>query len=146
MKTNGQPTLGEGFIFRAATIADLEEVVELLNDYWQRSFGMHLHTTGEIGSILTLPGFDMETGTRVIHSAIWRMVGFVLVWDLASPPLHPDVEGCVHSCFEGQGIGTYLLKWAEERARLAINRVPDSTGVAMHLIAPVGHEPTKRLL
>lgn len=140
-----RPTLKEGFVSRPPTIADLEEVTNLFNDYWEPLLGVRKFTLDEVRSHMTTPGFDLEASMRVVLSPQGQMVGSVTVRDLASPPVHPSVLGCVHVDFEGQGIGTYLLKWATERARQAVARVPDGARVSAYFTACSTHEPTRRL-
>lgn len=144
-QVNPEPGLREDLTVRAVTMDDLEEVVDLLNAYWEPLLGMRKITVDDARSQLTMPGFDMAASTRVVEAADRKLVGCITVSDLGSPPVHPSVLGCVHPAFERQGIGTFLLTWAEQRARQAIDRVPDGARVAMHLQTSVAHEPTKRL-
>ncbi len=142
---NPGPALNKDLTVRAAQMDDLQEVVDLLNAYWEPLLGMRKVTEDQIRSQVTMPGFDMEASTRIVESPEGQPVGCITVWDLSSPPVHPSVLGCVHPAFERQGIGTFLLTWAEQRARQAIDRVPDGARVAMQLQTSVTHEPTKRL-
>jgi GNAT superfamily N-acetyltransferase len=138
-------TLKEGFVDRAATMDDLEALVDLLNDYWEPLLGMRKLSLEEAHGAVTRPGFDLESSVRVLVSPAGELAGCIMVVDVASPPVHPDVLGCVRTGLEGQGLGTFLVEWAEERARQAIARVPEGVRVAMHLTTAVGHEPTKWL-
>ncbi len=144
-KVNEQATLKPGFVSRAATMADVETMVDLLNAHWEPLIGVRKVTVEEIRNIFTVPGFDIQTSTRVVLSPDGHMVGLMAVIDLASPPVHPSLHGCVHSDFEGRGIGTYLIQWGKERARQAISRVPDGARVSMHLTTSSAYEPTRRL-
>jgi mycothiol synthase len=144
-KVNAQPTLREDFASRAITMDELEEIIDLFNAYWEPLLGISKFTIDDIRSYMTMPGFDIETSTRVVLSPGGQIVGCIAVIDLGIPPVHPVVSGCVHPDFEGQGIGTFLVQWAEERARQAIARVPDGIRVAMQLNTSSAHEPTKRL-
>jgi GNAT superfamily N-acetyltransferase len=135
----------DGYDFRAPTLDDLEEVTALFNNYWEPLLGVRKFTLDEVRTHMTTPGFDLESSMRVVLSPQVRIVGCVTVRDLASPPVHPSVLGCVHADYEGQGIGTYLLQWAIERARQAIARVPDGVRVSAHFTASNTHEPTRRL-
>ncbi len=96
----------------------MEEITKVFNSYWEPLLGMPKFTHEDIRNGLTAPGFDMESSTRVILSRRDEsMVGCILVIDHISPPVHPIVQGCVHADFQRQGIGEYLLQWAEKRAR-----------------------------
>ncbi len=156
---NTQPTLKEGlaplngdllplngdFVFRAPTLDDLEEFTNLFNDYWEPLLGVRKFTSDEIRAFMTMPGFDLPASLRVVLTPGGQMVGSVLVSDVASPPVHPSVLGCVHKDFTGQGIGTHMLQWAIERSRQAIARVPDGVRVSAYFTAISTHEPTRRL-
>ncbi|MFQ5577011.1 MAG: GNAT family N-acetyltransferase, partial [Anaerolineae bacterium] len=48
--------------------------------------------------------------------------------------------------FEGQGIGTLLMTWAEERSRQAVGRTPQGVRVSMRSATPHTHQPGHRLL
>ncbi len=130
---------------RAATMDDLADFTELFNDYWEPLLGVRKFTADEIRAYLAMPGFDLPASLRLVLAPGGQMVGCVLVSDVASPPVHPSVLGCVHKDFEGQGIGTYLLTWAIERSRQAIARVPDGARVSAYFTAVSTHEPTRRL-
>jgi mycothiol synthase len=145
VQTNSKPTLPEGFVVRGATMDDLEAIVDLWNDYWEPLVGVRKINIDDAHALMTMPGFDMCSSTRTVWSPGRKLVGCIIVRDLSSPPVHPDVLGCVYPSFEGQGIGTYLVTWAEERAREAIARVPDGVRVAMHLTTSPEHQPTTRL-
>jgi mycothiol synthase len=137
--------LREGFVSRAVTMDELEEIVDLFNAYWEPMLGMSKFTIDDMRGHMTMPGFDIETSTRVVLSSQGRIVGCIAVIDLGIPPVHPIVSGCVRPGFEGQGIGTYLIGWAEGRARQAVVRVPDGLRVSMQLEASSAHGPTARL-
>ncbi len=141
-----------GYIFkkkfydRAAVMGDREEITEVFNSYWEPQLGMPKFTPNDIHNGLTAPGFDMESSTRVILSRRGnRMVGCILVIDHIYPPVHPVVQGCVRPDYERQGIGEYLLRWAEKRALQAVGKVPAGIRVSMNLTALNTHEPTRRL-
>jgi GNAT superfamily N-acetyltransferase len=77
------------------------------------------------------PGFDIETACRIAVTPPGKIVGYVEVWDTDELPVDIWVFGRVHPDYEGLGIGTLLLQWAEDRASQAIDRVPDGLRVAM---------------
>jgi mycothiol synthase len=130
---------------RPAAMDDLEDFHALLIGYWETMTGVVKFTLEDFRNIFSSPGFNMESSVRVVLSPQGEMVGAVLVLDLNSPPVHPVVYGCVHVDYEGQGIGTYLVQWGEQRARQAISRVPDGARVSMRLQTTPAHNPTVRL-
>lgn len=143
---SGPEPIPEGrFHSRAATGDDTEELYAVLSAYWQALTGASVISLDELESIFSIPGFDLESSTRLVLTPENQIVGAAMVADLASLPVHPNVYGCVHADYEGQGIGTWLVRWAEERAQLALARVPDDARVSMYLQASTSHEPTMRL-
>lgn len=134
-----------GFSFRSASMDDVEEVTTLLNDHIEELTGMRVYTDNDTKNRFSAPGFDIESSTRIVESPDGQLVGFIMVSDLNSPPVHPSASGCVKKSHEGQGIGTALLQWAEQRARQAIVRVPDGVRVSMRIQTSIQHEPTIRL-
>jgi ribosomal protein S18 acetylase RimI-like enzyme len=58
------------------------------------------------------------------------MVGYIEVWTTGKPPVHPWIWARVDPRYEGLGIGTYLLTWAETRARKVLEEVPAELRVA----------------
>jgi mycothiol synthase len=139
------PALKESLVGRFASMADLEALTDLFNAYRAAAYGERPLTLEHMRSQLTTPGLDIESSIRVVATPAGRLVGCIAVVDLHSPPVHPQAIGCVHPDFERQGIGTYLIHWAEQRARQAIIRVPDGLRVSLYLDSSSTHEPTKRL-
>jgi mycothiol synthase len=138
-------TLPAGFYDRPATLDDVESMTELFNDYWEPLVGVRKLTPDDMRQGVLAPGFDIEQSTRLVFSPDARLAGMIMVYDVASPPVHPNAQGCVRADVERLGIGAYLLEWAENRARQAIARVPDGVRVAMQMSTSRSHEPTQRL-
>ncbi len=135
-------TLKKGFYARPAELPDLQGITELFNNYWEPLLGMPKVSIDDIQNSFTAPGFDMKSSTLLVLTADELMVGCILVIDYISPPVRPLVQGCVHNDFQGQGIGEYLLTWAEQRASYAICKVPTGFRVAMQLHTLDLHNPT----
>jgi len=109
---------------------DLETAVELMNTFSQHYLGMDEAPLEAIRNEWQSPGFEVKRDTRLVLSSQGQAIGYVEVWDTANPPVHPWVWWCVHPKYLGNGVGSYLLKWAEERAQQAIERCPTGTRVA----------------
>jgi ribosomal protein S18 acetylase RimI-like enzyme len=137
--------LPPGFTARPVTAADGAVVTDLLNDYIELAIGMRKVTEDDIRSLFGLPEFDAANSTRVVLSPQGQAAGAAIVTDIAAPPVHPSVVGCVGAGFERQGIGTYLVDWAIERGRQAVARVPEGARVSLYFTLPGQHEPTRRL-
>ena len=138
--------LKDGYISRPATQDDVAALADLLNEYWEVLTGVVKFTLDDLKNIFSTPGFDMESSLLVVLSPQGEIVACGLVSDLSSPPIHPGVYGCVRKGYEGQGLGTYIINWAEKRAQQAIERCPDEARVSMHLQTAPSHEATVRLL
>jgi len=150
LSTTSKPTLKEGLFVRAATMDDVEAAVDLFNTCSMAMIGAPDLTVQDVHLEWQLPDFNLETDTRVVialgDDQDEQIVGYVEVWTIAKPPVYPWVWARVHPTFEGQGIGTYLMTWAEERARQAIAKTPPEARVAMRSGTISTHKPAKRLL
>jgi mycothiol synthase len=147
MFTETKPLLDvqDKFIMRPATMADLETAVDLFNACSQVQIGADEFTVDEYRLEWEAPGFDLENATRAVCTPDDELVGLVEVWDIQTPPVKIWVWGRVHPEFEGLGIGTMLMEWAEKRARQAIARVPDDLQVIMQSGTISTYEPPKHL-
>lgn len=144
-QTKPQLDLLDEFIMRPATMDDLETAVDMFNACSQIQIGADEFTVEEYRSEWESPGFDLENATRAVFTPDGQLVGLVEVWDLANPPVKIWVWGRVHPDFEGMGIGTMLMDWAEQRARQAIARVPDGIQVTMQSGTVSTYAPPKHL-
>ena len=137
--------LQDEFIMRPATMADLATAVDLFNACSQVQIGADEFTVEEYRTEWESPGFDLENATRAVFTPDEKLIGLVEVWDLANPPVKIWVWGRVHPDFEGLGIGTLLMEWAEERARQAIARVPDGVQVMIQTGTINTYDPPRHL-
>jgi len=135
----------EKFNMRSGTKGDIEELLGLFNEYWESMTGVVKFTLEEFETIFSTPGFDMDSSVQLITTNEGELVGSALVMDIAKPPIHPNVYGCVRKGFEGNGIGTCIVEWAENRAREAIDRCPEGARVSIHLQTTQSHTPTIQL-
>lgn len=142
MKVNFQEelevSLPEGFTERAATLDDLDEAVKLMNLWSQNLIGEDdITDIAALRNEMELPDFKPEEDLRAVFDPNEKMVGYIEVWAVSKPPVHPWIYGRVHPNYEGLGIGTWLMQWAEKRALNALANVPQDlrfaprTGVNM---------------
>jgi mycothiol synthase len=136
-KVNGQ------FTIRPTTMRDLEPAVDLFNSCSMHMMGKTEANLDDVRAEWLLPDFDVATATRVVEDHRGRLVGYIEVWDINDPPVNIWVWGRVHPDYEGQGIGTALMQWAEQRARRALGRVPLDLRVTMRSGTVSGYEPAK---
>ena len=132
-KIQEQFTLGlpEGFTVRGATIDDLDAALKLFNRWSQSVIHEDEITDAEaVRTELVSPGFNPAEDIRLVFALDGEMVGYIEVWTTGKPPVHPWIWARVDPRYEGLGIGTYLLTWAEARARKVLEDVPTELRVA----------------
>jgi len=141
MKAN----LPSGFFTRNATFEDIQAALDLFNAYNEHYLGYGGFTINLIETEWKTPDFKPENDIRLVFNPSGEMVGYIEVWTISDPPVHPWVWGRVHPDFVGLGIGTYLMSWAEERARMAIPRCPEDARVAYRAGTDTSIELPKQL-
>jgi ribosomal protein S18 acetylase RimI-like enzyme len=72
-------------------------------------------------------------------------VGHATLWD-SEPHVRLYVAGDVHPEYKGQGLGTALCQWAEERGRQAVLKSPAGTRVALLQERVSTHKAAQALL
>ncbi len=142
---NMSANLPAEFTARPGTMDDLTAVVDLLNTYSQHYLGIQGFTTSTQKNEWTTPKFNPETDIRLVFNSQGGLVGYIEVWTISNPPVHPWVWGRVHPDFVGQGIGTYLLDWGEKRSMQAIPLCPKDARVSYRLGTVSTIEPPKHL-
>jgi mycothiol synthase len=116
----------KGFKTRPATFEDLPEAVEMFNAAERELHGNDIFTLERYEQEWRIPGFNLQTDTRVVLSPNGDLVGLVEVWDVLNPPVHPWLWARVDPGYQNQGIGSALMDWALIRARAAEARLePD---------------------
>jgi len=139
------PSLPGDLTVRPVTLADLEAAVDLFNDCAIAHIGRPEITLDGIRNEWNLPDFNLTESTRAVFAPDGRPVGYVEVWDLQAVPNRIWIWGRVHPDYEGRGIGSYLLDWAEERARQAVPRVPDGARVSYQVGTVSSYQPARQL-
>jgi len=143
-------TLPRDFIIRPATMDDLNAVAELLitcerADYGESESTLE-STAAWILSVWQCPGFILEKDSFVIIAPGDRRAGYVTVWHpendlaelVASPRVHPD--------YCGLGIGSYLLRQGEVRARELMSNAPPDARVALYTWVDGGNQVAPHLV
>jgi len=138
--------LPKDFTARGAHLEDVELALELFNA-WSQSVIQENEIT-EVSAIRNewiAPGFDPAQDIRLVFAPNGKMAGYVEVWTIEKPPVHPWIWARVHPDFENLGIGTWMLQWAEGRALQALSRVPGGLRFAPHVGTYRTAENPKRL-
>lgn len=123
--------LPAGYTARPATMDDLEAAVEMFNTCTRQLIGIDKYSPREFYTDWRVPGFDMAADSCLVQAPDGAIAGYNDVWDLEEPHVTPDCWGMVHPDHTGQGIGAYLLAWAERRARQAIPKAPAGARVIL---------------
>jgi mycothiol synthase len=123
--------LPEGFTARPASMGDLEAAVALFNACSRELIGKEQYEVDETRVEWSTPKFNLKTDTQVVLTPDGEIVGWVEVWDIAEPHVRISIWGRVHPNYRGQGIGTYLIRWAEDRASQAIPKAPPGSRVVV---------------
>jgi mycothiol synthase len=134
------------FQLRQVTQDDLLAVVELLNACAIDQTSTPDTNANLILSNWTGPAFDLADSVRVAEAVDGRIVGYIEVWDNEPMPVTIWVWGRVHPDFEGLGIGTDLMDWAEDRLQQTLVRVPNELRVVYHSEGLKTHAPTRQFL
>jgi len=137
--------LPQGFTARPASINDIPAAVNLFNLYAEHYLGIQGFTIDTTKNEWTTPKFNPETDIRLVFDPEEKLVGYIDVWTISNPPVHPWVWGRVHPEYVGRGIGTYLLNWGEERAKQALIKCPEELRVAYRTGTVCTIEPPKQL-
>jgi mycothiol synthase len=118
--------LPDGLAVRGAKLSDVEPALELYNRWSQSVVGRDEITEPHaISREWQSPGFDPAEDIRVVFAPDGRMVGYIEVWTTVKPPVHPWIWGRVDPEYEGMGIGSWMLHWAEQRALRVLSTLPE---------------------
>jgi GNAT superfamily N-acetyltransferase len=109
-------SLPPGFEFRNPSMLDSKAVTDLLNLRIESDFGTAFLRPGAVLEQWQTPGFHPAFDSRVIFDRRGWLVGYVEAWTSHHSP-QPWIWGCIHPGFEGRGLGTILLRWAEARVK-----------------------------
>ena len=117
--------LPKGFTARGAALDDVESAVKLFNTWAQATIHQNeFADSAPLRNEWETPNFNPATDICLVFSPEGMLVGYIEVWTIAKPPVHPWMWGRVHPEFGDMGIGTWLLQWAEERASKVLDILP----------------------
>jgi mycothiol synthase len=138
--------LPEGFTIRGARLEDVEPALKLYNAWSQSVIGMdEITDASAIRKEWQSPGFDPSRDIRLVFAPNGEMAGYIEVWATAKPLVHPWIWGRVHPKYDGLGIGTWMLQWAEGRALQALETVSAELRFAPRLGAFSQAEKSRKL-
>jgi mycothiol synthase len=97
-------------------VEDLDDAVPMFNLTSQKFSGKDEFDLTDYRAEWTLPTFDVAADTRVARAEDGTLIGVVELWNNSAPYVLNRIWGRVHPNYEGQGVGTALMEWAESRA------------------------------
>lgn len=117
-------TLPEGFTVRGATLEDVEPSLEMYNLWAQKVIGEdEINDAAAIRNEWVSPGFNPAEDIRLVFAPDGTLVGYIETWTTTKPPVHPWIWGRVHPDYEGLGIGSWMLQWAEKHVTPAMQEL-----------------------
>jgi mycothiol synthase len=126
LQINNSLILPEGFTARGATFEDVEAAMRLFNRWSNAVIGRDDFDGPEsIRNEWETPGVDPARDIRLVFAPNGDLAGHIEVWTNAVPPVRPELWARVDPEYQGMGIATWLMQWAEGRALEALPRVPD---------------------
>jgi mycothiol synthase len=140
-----QPRATALYTLRPATLDDLPEAVAMFNICSRETSGKDEFEVENYRNEWSDPSIDLAADTRVAQTPDGTIVGCIEVWNTA-PYTFCWIWGRVHPEFRGQGIGTALMDWAEQRARVALERAPADARITLDAGTISTHQPTIDLL
>ncbi len=129
-------TLPAGFLSRAARMDDLEAVIETINAATRDLIGVDKYNLEDYKVEWEFPNFNLETDTRLVLAPDGRVAGIYEFWDLVEPHVRFVVWGRVHPAYEGRGVGSHLLAWADQRAQRSLEKSPPGARVVLQGFVP----------
>ncbi len=138
--------IGIEVIVRPPTMNDVEAVVEVFNACSLETLGRPEYAVEEIDKDWQAPGFELAADSRVVLTPGGRIVGYGDLWGSSLALVRFRSWVRVHPEFRGHGIGTYLNRWAEERARESMVKAPEGTRVVLQTTASSKDAEAQELL
>lgn len=134
--------LPPGFTSRPATLADLDDVAALIDAWELAHFGEAEANRSMLQFEWAAAWFDIERDTRIIRTAEGELAAYA---DHATPDNGKRFQtfGPVHPRFEGRGLGSAILDWAETQTRA---RLEPGSATRLWNSIPVGDVGATRLL
>jgi mycothiol synthase len=145
MTISTEPRATVRYTLRPATIDDLPAAVDMFNACSRETSAKDEFDLEDYRNEWSDLSIDLAADTRVAETSDGAIVGCIEVWN--TPPYSLCwIWGRVHPAFRGQGIGTALMEWAEDRARVALDRAPADAQVILEAGTISTHLPTVELL
>lgn len=116
---------------RGAQLEDAQAVTDFANLCSIADLGTQTLTLDDTRREWQVPGLELDKDMRLVFAPNGQLIGYIEVWNVEEPYARPGCWGRVHPDYRGQGIGTYLLRYAEERAREKLHLAPSDAQVTL---------------
>lgn len=123
--------LPAGFTVRPVTREDVSTAVALINACYRAEVGTDALEEAEMLNEWGTPGFDLDADARAVIAPDGSMAAYGEFWNITEPRVRPHLFARVLPQHCGKGIGTYLLRWGEARARSYIPEIPSDARMAL---------------
>jgi len=130
-------TLQEGYTERPAVRADAQLITDMLNAWGQHYVGRNTDNVEDVDAQFDDPKWQPENATKMIFDPSGRVVVYAEIWDTHEVPVLPNMWLCIHPEAETDAFSAYLMDWAINRARQAIERVPENARVVFETTADI---------
>lgn len=128
------------FTWRAAQFADIQAIQNMLADNREIDRSERLPSEERLRAVLGMLGDQLGTNTLLAIAGDGTVAAEALI---LFPPGEGDqlalTDGSVHVAYRGRGLGTYLLKWLEARARQEFGATDAGTAQLMRTSC-AGHQ------
>ncbi|MHB8626189.1 MAG: GNAT family N-acetyltransferase [Aggregatilineales bacterium] len=123
--------LAPDFVTRSPTRDDAQAIVDLIVAHDIAAVGEPDFEMSMLMRDWNAPGFDLTKDAQIVVTPEGLIAGYESILGVLGDG-RIQIDGYVHPGYQGQGIGTYLLRWAETRARERIPELPDNVRVCTH--------------
>ena len=145
MKERKIQNLPAGFNFRPVLKDDVEELVDVFNAFSNNVYGKDNTSIEDMTEEVNSPDIDLENDTLVILNPEGEIKAAIIIFAELDMPVHPFLWGGVHPDYEGKGLGSFLLNWAEERSLKYLEKIPQDARLSVRLNGRQGYSPTEKL-
>jgi GNAT superfamily N-acetyltransferase len=129
---------------RAPQSKDLKDVTGLLALHDLVEDGVSDYTEAKLNADWHRPGFDLAKDAWVIFTAKGQLVGYADIWMCQHVQIEMRIR--VHPEYRQRGIGTLLLRLAEDRARNYARKADTSLRITLHSAISSADAGARRLL
>ena len=123
--------LSAGFTTCPACMEDAQMVVDMFNAYSKETLGVEKNRLSDTMSEWSLADFHLDQDTLLVFAPDGKLAGYGEFWDITEPYVRKSLWYRVHPAYSEAGIDQFLITWAEERARRAVDRAPQGGRVTL---------------